>query len=214
MRQRPDLAPHPDDPVGGAMPGMDHRIGGRKPCQYTVPMGDLILARLAAGWTVDHLCADRHMPSRRTLYDWLERHPEFEDGWRDIRRLQAAARRHIHTRREDARPPGRGKPGRRSTYTPERGRAFCDLLIRGLTLRQIARIPGQPAVAMVYRWLRNHPPFRHDYVLAMRLREDVLFDRMLDRGRTAAPDTWPAARHACWALKGRIGALRPDVWTE
>ena len=225
MRPRPDMAPHPDDPVGGALPGMDHRMGGRKPCQYTASMGDLILARLAGGWTVDRICADPHMPSRRTLYDWMERNPEFEDGWRDVRRLQAAARRHLHVRREDARRVAReaaveagrpppGKRGRKSSYTPERGRAFCELVWRGLTLRRIARIPGQPAVAMVYRWLRNHPEFRHDYVLALRLREDALIDRMLDRGRGVTLDGLPAARLACWNLKGRIGRLRPQVWME
>lgn len=193
---------------------MDHSVGGRKEDQYSLVLAGAVLERLAAGWTVDAILAVPDMPCRRTLYDWRLRHPEFDVAWAEIRAHQAAARRRRLTAAEDSRAareaararhegrPPRAKSGRKSTYTPDRAEAFCERLVEGFTLREIAALPGMPAVAMVYRWLRNHPEFRRAYVVALRMREELAADAVLEGRR---PDRWTG---------GRPGQLRPDVWTE
>ena len=72
----------------------------------------------------------------------------------------AAAR----ARAEDGRP--RAKAGRKSTWTREQGQALCALIARGRTVFDAARETGLANVAIVHRWLRNHPEFRDAYVAA------------------------------------------------
>lgn len=44
--------------------------------------------RLAEGETLVAICRDAAMPSRRTVYDWLEAHAEFRSLYREARQQQ------------------------------------------------------------------------------------------------------------------------------
>lgn len=79
--------------AGRTPPPMDHRIGGRKPSQYSDEMARIILARLESGETVAQVLADPLTPSRRTLYDWIRDNPRFGAAWNQMRRDQASHRR-------------------------------------------------------------------------------------------------------------------------
>jgi hypothetical protein len=74
-------------------PPMDHRIGGRKPSQYSDAMARIILARVEVGQSVAQVLADPLMPSRRTLCDWIHGNPGFGAAWNEMRSAQARRRR-------------------------------------------------------------------------------------------------------------------------
>lgn len=44
---------------------------------YNEKIADLICERMINGETIAAICADPDMPSRRTVYDWQDAHPEF-----------------------------------------------------------------------------------------------------------------------------------------
>lgn len=191
-------------------PPMDHSIGGPKPCQYSHAMAWIILARVERGESVQQIAADPRMPSYRTIYDWLEWSPDFAQAWDEMRAEQAAARRKALLAPRPA-PPGR-KRGRKSTYTPKVADAWCELIEAGYTLREAAAVPGMPAVAMVHRWVRNHPEFRRAYEAALHVREMFLEEEAFEFARYANPFELASAKAAVRRIEGRIGALRPDVW--
>ncbi len=165
---------------------MDHSIGGPKPSQYSDAMARIILARIENDERVDRLTARPDMQSKRTLYNWIKGNPRFGAAWNQMRRDQAYMRRAkiaqreqgarewaaIRARAEGRKPPA--KTGRKSTYAPERGRAFCAKVAQGLTVAEAARRSGLANSAIVYRWLRNHPEFRAAYIAACEEREDRL----------------------------------------
>jgi hypothetical protein len=218
--------PDPREPSGhpAQPPPMDHSRGGHSDCQYSDAMARVILARLDGGETVKSVTSDPAMPSHRTLYDWLERIPQFAEAWEEMRAEQAAARRRrveqaepdraererLRAASEGRRP--RAKAGRKSSYTPERADAVCEFLLAGHTLRECAAQPGMPSITAIYGWLRNHPEFRRDYMLTLMMREHLLIDRARDLVNLASPSTAKRLRGPIADLYGRMGALRPDVW--
>jgi hypothetical protein len=53
---------------------------GRKrgrPSTYSVEIADVIFERMIEGETLTEICSDKAMPGRRTVFQWLEKHPEF-----------------------------------------------------------------------------------------------------------------------------------------
>jgi GrpB-like predicted nucleotidyltransferase (UPF0157 family) len=206
-----------DDPNAPAArlepPPMDHSIGGWKWCQYSPQTARIILARIEAGETVRQVAADPAMPSYRTLYDWLDRIPEFADAYNELRRERARARREEIARREQgARADGRRKAGRKSTWTFERGEAFCDLIFQGLSTRAACARPGMPDPPMVHRWLRNHPEFRARYLTVVQIRDFRLCDQVIDLSLQANPANWRTLKARAKRLQAKISAMRPAVW--
>jgi hypothetical protein len=215
-----DLAPDPD----AKPPWMDHTIGGGQYSQYTPQMAAIILARIEAGQTVRQVAADPDMPSYRTIYDWVEAEPDFGEAWTEMRRERAHARREAIIRREPAareaearralaegRKPRR-KTGRKSTWTRERGEAFCALIDQGLSTRAACARPGMPDPPMVHRWLRNHPQFRECFVRAVRFRELRLADEVWDLALQATPANVSTLKPRVKRMQARVSAMRPAVW--
>ena len=209
---------HRPDDAEVELPPMDHAIGGRKTSQYSDAAARVALARAARGETIAAILTIPGMPSRRTLYDWIRDVPRFGEAWREMRDRQALARqravqdaeplRAIHAFLDSevhGREPGL-KRGRKSTYTRRVAEAWCELIANGATLREAAARPGMPAVAMVYRWLRNHPEFRDMYKSAAEFRDLVLRETAVERAQAGG------AGAAVDALRARANALRPDVW--
>lgn len=59
--------------------------------------------------------------------------------------------------------PGRGRP---TIYTERLGAQICMMIATGRTLRDIERQDGMPDKATIWRWLRDRPEFRSQYVSA------------------------------------------------
>lgn len=215
-----DLALDPD----AKPPWMDHTTGGGQYSQYTPEMAAIILARIEAGQTVRQVAADPDMPSYRTIYDWVNDQPDFGEAWNEMRRERARARREELIRRASAareaevqlalaegRKPCR-KAGRKSTWTRERGEAFCELIREGLSTRAACARPGMPDGPMVYRWLRNHPQFRERYARAVQFREFRLADEVWDLALQATPANLPTLKPRVKRMQAQVSAMRPAVW--
>ena len=69
-------------PMSDTLPADDPvtKKTGRKrgrPSTYSVEIVDVIFERLIEGETLRQICSDKTMPGRRTVFQWLEKHPEF-----------------------------------------------------------------------------------------------------------------------------------------
>jgi hypothetical protein len=58
---------------------------------YTQKLADSICARISDGEPLKALCREPGMPAWRTVYDWLEKHPEFAKAMERARELGADA---------------------------------------------------------------------------------------------------------------------------
>jgi transposase-like protein len=229
--------PHSADPDPTPLaqrrpPRMDHGVGGWKDSQFSHRTARIILARIEAGESVQSLLDDPAMPSKRTLYDWINDWPDFGDAWREMRADQAAARRQAVERRraeraqdEAARTRARGrtkagrrrrKPGRKTTYSEDLTLVICMRLEWGATLRQALAAAGVGSPSTFYRWLRDHPALRESYVIATRERDR---DLRIRSDMTAMCMDWRKGwthlrghKTEIDRLEGRRGALAPDVW--
>jgi len=56
-----------------------------KPSGYSDQLALAICERHADGETIKDICAAEGMPGRRTVYDWLKRHPDFAAAFQQAR---------------------------------------------------------------------------------------------------------------------------------
>jgi hypothetical protein len=64
---------------------------GRKrgrPSTYSVEVMEVICERLVYGESLRQICCDETMPGRRTVFQWLEKHPEFTELYTAAREAQ------------------------------------------------------------------------------------------------------------------------------
>lgn len=61
-------------------------------------------------------------------------------------------------------------------YSPELGRAVCDLIAEGETLTDICNLPGYPAVRDVARWRTDVDEFAAAFAIARDTRADIRVD--------------------------------------
>lgn len=59
-----------------------------RPMKYTPGLASLIADELGQGKTLLDICADKDMPSRTSVYRWLEKVPEFRDMYARARERQ------------------------------------------------------------------------------------------------------------------------------
>ena len=69
-----------------------HYPRGGRPTTYHPQVAGLICQRLIAGMTLDQACDLPGLPVSQTVFDWLERYPQFADAYRRARMLQAHRR--------------------------------------------------------------------------------------------------------------------------
>lgn len=69
-----------------------HNPRGGRPSTYHPQVAGLICRRLVEGMTLDQACDLPGLPVSQTVFDWLERYPEFADAYRRARTLQAHRR--------------------------------------------------------------------------------------------------------------------------
>jgi hypothetical protein len=70
--------------------------------------------------------------------------------------------------------------GRPVEYTAEIGRAICDRIVEGESLRAICADLGMPDKASVLDWLARHKQFRDEYTLAREFQAEDLLDEILE----------------------------------
>jgi hypothetical protein len=61
---------------------------GRKrgrPSTYSVEIAEAIWERLIYGESLRQICLDKTMPGRRTVFQWLKKHPDFASMYADAR---------------------------------------------------------------------------------------------------------------------------------
>jgi len=68
----------------------------------------------------------------------------------------------------------------KSTYTPERGAAICDLLSDGWSMKRICKRDDMPDGTTVRVWLRTYADFRIMHELARQEQADTLIDEIID----------------------------------
>lgn len=59
-----------------------------RPSEYTDELGDIICDEIIAGGALYKLCERDDFPGERTVYQWLDRHPEFAQKYARARELQ------------------------------------------------------------------------------------------------------------------------------
>ncbi len=62
---------------------------GGRPSTYSAEMADAVCQRIANGESIRAMCLDDDMPAERTVYLWLEAHPEFVQKYAHARERQA-----------------------------------------------------------------------------------------------------------------------------
>lgn len=75
-------------------------------------------------------------------------------------------------------PPA--KPGRPSSFTQEVGDRICELMANGDSLRDICSLDNMPNRSTVARWLAANAQFRDQYAHACEMRQEELFDQIID----------------------------------
>lgn len=60
----------------------------RKPTLYTKPIVSKILNRLIEGESLIRICRDTNMPTMPTIYNWINRYPDFREQYRVAKMLQ------------------------------------------------------------------------------------------------------------------------------
>ena len=70
--------------------------------------------------------------------------------------------------------------GRPTDYTLELSDLMCERLSCGESMRSISRDDSMPALATIFRWLREKPEFKEQYAIAKEASADALADDMLD----------------------------------
>jgi len=73
-------------------------------------------------------------------------------------------------RKSDRQPAKPRKPGRPTKFSQAMADRICTLIASGVPLTEIVRQNGMPALATVYRWLKDRADFRELYA---RAREDM-----------------------------------------
>ena len=76
------------------MSGAKGRSGGRRegagrPPEFNAEIADRICTSLSEGKSLRRVCKGRGMPSRRSVYNWLEKYPEFVKDYNKARQEQA-----------------------------------------------------------------------------------------------------------------------------
>lgn len=90
-------------------------------------------------------------------------------------------------------------PMNRVPYTAELAAQVLDLYAGGTSLAKIARLPGMPPVASLYRWHRENEDFRSEISKAKRTRALVAEEKASEIAETAESldkDSVPGARLA------------------
>jgi hypothetical protein len=179
-------------------------------------LGAEICRRVAAGESVQAICAAPGMPWPSTLWSWTRARPEFAAELRAARRSARLARRvadKLAAAERAARRVARAS-GRRCGYTAEIGEEICTRLTEGESLIAICRDPDMPSTTAVYDWLDRHEDFEAMYIRARERQADYLFDEAREVALAATPQTVWADRLRFDTIRWQAARIAPRKYCE
>lgn len=104
--------------------------------------------------------------------------------------------------------------GRPSKYTPELGRAICDQLAVGKSLRDICDTAGMPHRLTVLRWQTDNSEFRNQYVAARDHMVDALAEKVIRLAETATAKNVNQRRFYGDTIKWYTGKVAPKKYGD
>lgn len=122
--------------------------------------------------------------------------------------------------------------GRPSEYTTETGKTVCELIIEGLSVREIAERDDMPSEKTIWTWISKYPEFLQGYTRAKetqadRFAEDIIeisdngtndwMDRRIEEGtivRTADHEHINRSRLRVDARKWLMAKMAPKKYGE
>lgn len=106
-----------------------------------------------------------------------------------------------------------GKPGRKTSYTPELAEAILERLASGESMVQICADEQMPGLRTVMRWAVEHDQFGTEYAQAREAQAEVMDDKILTAADKAKEDP-QAARVQIDAYKWRAAKLAPKRYGD
>jgi hypothetical protein len=161
--------------------------------RFTPEIADKICAGLADGRKLEAICAEKGMPSCRTVFRWLAADADFLARYEQSREHRVGM-----------------------AYSRQLGIAICDQLAEGRSLLSICSDAAMPGRTTVYNWLGQHAEFRELYDRAREWQAMALLDEVLDIADDSRND-WMrrhAEKEAGWVANGeniRRSELRVDT---
>lgn len=181
------------DGACGAAAGAKARAKARPPVRFSAALARAICSRVAAGESQMAICAEPGMPSRATLWRWVQEIPRFAAAFRKARAAGGVAREN----------------GRLSTFCQETADEVFRRLCEGESLTRICEDPAMPCHSTIYYWRRQYPVFAE----AMRVAREVQAERFCDEGWEIAcavtPETAKARQVQLAQLRWTAGVLAP-----
>ena len=80
------------------------------------------------------------------------------------------------------------KVGRPTDYSQELSDLICGRLANGESMRSVCRDESTPAMATVFRWLRDNEGFKEQYAIATEERAEAFVEDMVDIADNATND--------------------------
>lgn len=108
------------------------------------------------------------------------------------------------------------KTGRPSKYSKEIGARICEMVAERIPVCAICSSEDMPDVSTLYRWKRNYPEFREDYMRAREERADArqdYIDTVVQEARLGVLDV-QVARLIIDAEKWQMGKERPKQYGD
>jgi hypothetical protein len=91
VEQRRNADPHWGKPGSPDYPVAPKNPGGRPPIPYDPALADEICDRITRGEVAEEILREQRMPSRTTMFHWLDQQPEFATAYARARGRQAEA---------------------------------------------------------------------------------------------------------------------------
>jgi hypothetical protein len=180
---------------------MDERKRPRAQVRFTAELAAAVCERVAAGESQLAICAEPGMPSRATLWRWVQGRPEFAQAFWKARVAGGVDQ----------------SGGRVSSFCQATADEVFRRLCEGESLTSICADPAMPAFSTLYYWRRQQP----DFAEAMRVAREIQGERFCDLGweiaQAITPESARADRvklaHLRWTAAilapKRFGRLKP-----
>ena len=78
--------------------------------------------------------------------------------------------------------------GRPTIYSQELSDIICELISDGASMRSVCRRDDMPAMATIFRWLREKDDFKEQYAIATEERAEAFVEDMVDIADNATND--------------------------
>lgn len=97
-------------------------------------------------------------------------------------------------------------------YNEEQGDIICELIMDGMPLSKVCKLPGMPGRGTVIKWLTKYPQFDAQYARARQFQADKLADEIVEIADTVTDPQ--LARNMIDARKWMAGKMRPQRYGD